>query len=116
MKKTILSPICSALIIPGLGQVINGNLKKGMVLLAMVFLLLLVAAVKLLFIFQSFINHPEIASYPSPGNTKTLQGEDFSFLVYFIVPFAMIWVYSVFDDFWTGKNLESQVQVEDNPL
>ncbi len=114
MKKTVLSPICSALIIPGLGQVINGNLKKGLVLLTMVFLLFLGAGVKLVFIVQSYINTPEIASHPSPGNTKTLLGEDYSFLVYFIVAFAMIWVYSVLDAFWTGKKHDREVQNEDN--
>ena len=115
MKKTILSPICSALIIPGLGQVINGNLKKGVVLLAMVFLLLLGAVLKLVFLVQSFIKQSNISSDPSPAHVKTLQGEDFSFLVYFIVAFAIIWVYSVFDAFWTGKKLEKEVQPEDNP-
>ena len=115
MKKTLLSPICSALIVPGLGQVINGNLKKGLVLLAMVFLLLLGAALRLVFLVQSFINDSKISTDSSPGPTKTLQGEDFSFLVYFVVPFAMIWVYSVFDAFWAGKKLESEVQIEDNP-
>lgn len=116
MKKTILSPICSALIIPGLGQIINGNLKKAMVLLAMIFLLLVGAAVKLIFIVRSFINHPEIAPYPSPGKIKTLQDVDFSFLLYFIVAFAIIWVYSVLDAFWTGKKHDREVQNEDNTL
>lgn len=116
MKKTILSPICSALIIPGLGQIINGNLRKGVVLLAIVFLLLLGVALKLVFLVHSFINQSNISSDLSPGLSKTLRGEDFSFLVYFIVAFAVIWIYAVFDAFWTGKKLEREVQIEDNPL
>ena len=86
MKKIILSPVCSALIIPGLGQVINGNLKKGMVLLAMVFLLFLGAALKLVFLVQSYVNRPEIASHQTPGDLKTLQLEVLSSLVYLRPP------------------------------
>jgi len=116
MKKTILSPICSALIIPGLGQVINGNLKKGVVLLAMVFLLLLGAVLKLVLLVRSFIEASHLSSDPSPAHVKTFQGEGFSFLVYLIVAFAIIWIYSVVDAFWTGKKLEKAIQPEDNPL
>lgn len=114
MKKTILSPVCSALIIPGLGQVINGNLKKGMVLLAMVFLLFLGAALKLVFLVQSYVNRPEIASHQTPGDLKTLQLEVLSSLVYFIVAFAMIWIYSVVDAFLTGKKQDKEIKSEVN--
>ena len=114
MKKIILSPVCSALIIPGLGQVINGNLKKGMVLLAMVFLLFLGAALKLVFLAQSYVNRPEIASHQTPGDLKTLQLEVLSSLVYFIVAFAMIWIYSVADAFWTGKKQDKEIKSEGN--
>lgn len=114
MKKSILSPICSALIIPGLGQVINGNLKKGMVLLAMVFLLFVGAALKLVFIVQSYVTRPELTSQRMPGDIKTFQIEDLSSLIYFLVAFAMIWVYSVLDAFWTGKKLDKEVKSEGN--
>jgi hypothetical protein len=114
MKKSILSPICSALIIPGLGQVINGNLKKGMVLLAMVFLLFVGAALKLVFFVQSYLTRPEITSHRMPGDIKTFQIEDLSSLFYFIFAFAMIWFYSVLDAFWTGKKQDKEVQGEDN--
>jgi hypothetical protein len=116
MKKTILSPICSALIIPGLGQVINGDLKKGLVLLATVFLLFLGAALKLVFLVQSYITRPEIASDQTLGDIKTLQVEDLSFLGYFIVAFAMIGIYAVLDAFWTGIKQYKEVQSGDNTL
>jgi uncharacterized BrkB/YihY/UPF0761 family membrane protein len=114
MKKTILSPICSALIIPGLGQVINGNLKKGLILLAMVFVLFLGAVLKLIFLVQAYISRPEITSHQTPGSLKTLQAEYLSSLVYFIVAFALIWIYAVLDAFWTGKKQDKEAQSEDN--
>ena len=113
MKKMILSPLCSALVIPGLGQVINGNLKKGLAILAMVFLLFLGGTVNLIFIIRSYLNHPEILSRSSGGISETLHIEDFSSLLYYIIPFAMLWVYSVIEAFWTAKKQEREVQSED---
>jgi hypothetical protein len=113
MKKMILSPLCSALVIPGLGQVINGNLKKGLAILAMVFLFFLGGTVKLIFIIRSYLNHPEIMSRSSGGISEPLHFEDFYSLIYVIVPFAMLWVYSVFEAFWTARNQEREGQSED---
>jgi hypothetical protein len=33
MQKAIMSPLCSGLVIPGLGQIINQDLKKGIIIL-----------------------------------------------------------------------------------
>ena len=110
MKKTILSPICSALVIPGLGQVINGNLKKGLVLLVLVFLLFLGTALKLVFFLRSLLNHSEASSPGTKPDILTSQGEFLSSLYYFIIPFAILWIYAVFDAFWTGKKLEKEAK------
>lgn len=110
----ILSPLCSALVIPGLGQIINGNLKKGLILLTMVFLLFLGGTVKFIFIIQSYLNRPEIRSHPDHGITETLHGEDFYSLIIVIVAFAMIWAYSVLEAFWTAKKQESEAHTKDN--
>ena len=47
MKKALISPLCSALVIPGLGQIINQNLKKGVSILLSVFLLFIAITFKL---------------------------------------------------------------------
>lgn len=114
MKKTILSPICSALIIPGLGQVINGSLKKGLVLLALVFLLFLGATLKLLFLFRSLLVHSETLYEGTNPDILTFQGEFLSSLYIFIIPFAILWIYSLFDAFWTGRKLEKGAERKDN--
>ncbi len=49
-----------------------------------------------------------------PGEIKTFQIEDLSSLIYFLVAFAMIWVYSVLDAYWTGKKQDKEVKSEDN--
>ncbi|MBW2345011.1 MAG: hypothetical protein JRF53_13570 [Deltaproteobacteria bacterium] len=46
MKKAILSPLSSAFVIPGLGQIINRHLKKGVCILAGTFVLFIAALIK----------------------------------------------------------------------
>jgi TM2 domain-containing membrane protein YozV len=56
MKKLLLAPLCSALIIPGLGQIMNQEIKKGALLLGAVFLLFVVGSIKLVFILKSMVS------------------------------------------------------------
>lgn len=108
MKKYILSTLCSAFVIPGLGQIINQNLKKGMIILSVVFILLILGAIKLAFIIKLLFQKPGIHSYDSGMILKRLQGENFSALWILLIIFFIIWIYSVLDAFWTGKKIESQ--------
>jgi len=114
MKKYILSTLCSALVIPGLGQVMNRNLKKGLIILGMVFALFVGGALKLAFIVRSLAAQPETVDVqPGPVMDK-LQGEDHFFLLVLGIAFAIIWLYSVLDAFWVGLKTDSEV--EDNHL
>ena len=38
------------------------------------------------------------------------QGEDISVLWVLLMIFAVVWIYSVLDAFWTGKKLESRAK------
>jgi hypothetical protein len=116
MKKKILSPLCSALVIPGLGQVINGNLKKGLIILTMGFLLFLGGVAKLIFIIRPYLNHPVYIFHATDRITETLHRKAFHSLIYFIVAFAMLWTYSVLEAFWTAKKQERKIQIEDNTI
>jgi len=108
MKKYILSPLCSALVIPGLGQVINHNLRKGVIILSIVFLLFIGGTVKLVFIIHALVNHPKVTPNGSGNIMERLQGEDLSSLIYLLIAFAIVWIYSVLDAFWTGRKMENQ--------
>ena len=108
MKKYILSPLCSALVIPGLGQIINHNLRKGIIILSMVFLLLVGGTVKLAFIIHSLVSHPKAHPYGTGNIMERLQGENFSSLLFLFIAFAVIWVYSLLDAFWIGWKMENQ--------
>ena len=103
MKKSIAAPLCSGLVIPGLGQILNQQLKKGLILLALVFLLFVAAAVKLAFIVKAMARGPDLGEASrqagvSPG--------DFFFLAGILGAFAILWVYAVADAFWVAFQSE----------
>jgi uncharacterized membrane protein len=98
MKRSILSPLCSAFIVPGLGQILNQNLKKGLIILAVVLALFLGGAVKLAFMLRSMMSQAETHSFNA-----------LSSLWYLIFPFVITWVYSVIDAFWTGRKLDKEI-------
>ena len=106
MKKSIISPLFSAIIIPGFGQILNHQLKKGGFFLASVFLLFLAALIKLIFtLHQATLNQQ-----PTQGQTGILSAmntaEDLSFLWILIIPFALLWLYSIVDAFLVGRKLD----------
>ena len=108
MKKYILSTLYSALVVPGLGQIINRNLKKGITILLIVFLLLVWGTIKLASIIKSLVIQQNITQYNSDIIMEKLKGEDLSSLLYVTAAFVIVWIYSVLDAFWTGRKMESQ--------
>jgi uncharacterized membrane protein len=95
MKRSFLSPLCSAFIVPGLGQILNQDFKKGLIILAVVLALFLGGTVKFAFLLRSMMNQPETASVHALRS-----------LWYLIFPFVIIWIYSVIDAFWRGRKLD----------
>jgi TM2 domain-containing membrane protein YozV len=96
MKKSIVAPLCSGLVIPGLGQILNQQIRKGVILLGSVFLLFVAGAVKLAFIINSVTRQPEL----SETFLGAAVGEgDLLFVAGIVAAFAILWVYSVVDAF-----------------
>jgi hypothetical protein len=108
MKKYIVSPLCSAFIVPGLGQIINQNLRKGLSILSIVFVLFVVGTIKLAFTIKSLFQGSETIRLNSTTLGERLQGEDFTLLWALAILFGVVWVYSVVDAFWSGKKMENQ--------
>ncbi len=107
MKKLILSPLCSAFVTPGLGQIINRDLKKGLVIMAMVFLLLVWGTIEIVSIIKTFIIDPSAGLPQSEDIMARLKGEASGSLRYIAVAFGLLWVYSVLDAFWRGRKLDN---------
>ena len=113
MKRRFISPLCSAIIIPGLGQIINHQIKKGIILLGSIFLLFIAGIVKLAVMINALLtSHPEKSVGPE-SISETLLVENFSILHIILIAFLLIWLYSIVDAFLIGriidKNSESDI-------
>ena len=102
MKKSIISPLCSALIIPGLGQILNNNLKKGITILGIVFLLFIGGVIKLAFIITENYIDTEIKDI----GQKVVYENGFYLLLIIIFAFGITWIYSVVDAFREGRIID----------
>ena len=111
MKKSIAAPLCSGLVIPGLGQILNQEIRKGLILLGLVFLLFITGAVKLAFSIASTTGPLDLAEMSSPA---VLGQGDVLFLTVILGAFAVVWVYSVVDAFRVALRSERS-QAEKNP-
>jgi ABC-type dipeptide/oligopeptide/nickel transport system permease component len=108
MKKAVFSPLCSALIIPGLGQIINRHLKKGVCILLAVFILFIAGMIALFRIIDDVLKVETIHPGESPYFIDRLRSADFSTLWYLLMIFAFIWLYSVLDAYLTGRKLDQR--------
>ncbi|MCP4667210.1 MAG: hypothetical protein GY849_12685 [Deltaproteobacteria bacterium] len=106
MKKAALSTLCSALVIPGLGQVLNQHLKKGLFLLAAVFVLFVAALVKLYHIMNTVFVSARAGRSESLPMVDRIKGEDLTVLWLIIGAFTILWLYSVIDAFITGRKID----------
>jgi TM2 domain-containing membrane protein YozV len=106
MKKYILSTLASALIVPGLGQIINRQVIKGLIIMSGVFILLLVCMYKLVLITMDLVKNLD----PEEINFNTLLAkvheQDLGALEIFIIAFIVVWIFAIIDAFMVGLRLE----------
>lgn len=113
MKRTLLAPLLSALVLPGLGQVINGELRKAGLLIATVSLLFLALFFKVLFdlnkVFTAHLGDPSGSSAPSlPQVAQTLSGGDKKVLFLLLGLFIGIWIYGIWDAYRGARRSEKK--------
>jgi TM2 domain-containing membrane protein YozV len=106
MKKYIIAPFCSAFIVPGLGQIINEQIKKGLLLLGLVFILLVAVTVKLAVVINRLMADVDLANIDLKEITEKMMSEDLSLISILALCFAGIWIYSIIDALWTGWKIE----------
>jgi 1,4-dihydroxy-2-naphthoate octaprenyltransferase len=106
MQKAILSPICSGLVIPGLGQIINQDLKKGILILCAVFALFVAGIVRLLQIIHSVFRSGHTDLSDSQALMARLGAEDSTMLWCLGIAFAILWIYAVVDAYRGGRKVD----------
>ena len=106
MKKYISAPFCSAFIVPGLGQIINEQLKKGLLLIGLVFILLVAVTFKLAVVINRLMANIDLANINLKEITEKMASEDLSLISILSLCFAVIWIYSIVDAFWFGWKIE----------
>ena len=99
MKKAVLSPLCSAFVIPGMGQVLNQHLRKGVIILATVFVLFVATIVKLYKIINTIFMSAKTEYQGTFSIMERVKGEDLTVLFIILAAFTILWLYSVIDAF-----------------
>ena len=113
MQKAILSPLCSGLVIPGLGQIINQDLKKGIIVLCAVFALFVAGIIRLFQIINSVFGSGHTDLSDPQTLMARLGAENMSMLWFLGVAFAILWIYAVADAYAGGRKMD-QSENEDH--
>lgn len=114
MKRIFLAPLLSAFVLPGLGQIINRQFRKAVLLMAAVFVLFLALVVKLIFdLNKVLLSLPlevfEKSHHPFTVVAQVLSRRDKTLLLFLVLILTAVWVYSVLDAFMvTRKSGEGQ--------
>jgi TM2 domain-containing membrane protein YozV len=112
MKKYILSPLCSAIIVPGLGQVLNKRVLKGLIIMGLIFILFIMITIKLALLILEAMKSQDIYTLNDLIEVRSLKG-DLSGLWIMVALFVILWIYSIVDAFLEGLKIERQIK--ENP-
>jgi len=106
MKKAIVSPLCSGLVIPGLGQIMNQDLKKGGLLLGGVFVLFIAGIIKLVHLIHSIFRSGNMGSSTPEMIMARLGEQNLTLLWVMTALFILLWVYAVVDAYLGGRRID----------
>jgi len=108
MKKHIKSSLCSAFIVPGLGQVLNNRILKGLILMALVFILIIAITVNIIFLIIvriPYVQAEDLENIYKMISKAILQGDLTTFWILIGIS-AILWIYSIVDAFIEGLKIE----------
>jgi hypothetical protein len=91
-----------------MGQILNHQLKKGGIIMAFVFVLIVAQVIKLAFIIQDMAEKGKLRLNDSSTIMERLAGQDFSVLWLLLGAFILVWLYSVIDAYRVGRKIEKQ--------
>lgn len=108
MKDYIKAPLLSGLVLPGLGQVVNQQIIKGLVLMALITVIFLILLVKVFVDLSAVMTEavgPDLVLGPDAVSRIVAGMRERNLnLLYFLGGLgSSIWAYSVIDAFLTGR-------------
>lgn len=112
MKKALLSALCSGLVIPGLGQVLNHDLKKGLALLVITLGLFVALLVDLYAILNFMIQNPHAYSFDPDGIISAFRDYHPSRLYAIVIAFLVVWIYAIVDASVYGTRLDREEKTD----
>ena len=107
MKKYILSPLCSAIIVPGLGQVLNKRIIKGLIIMGLIFILFIMITIKLALLTLEAMKSSDIYALNDLIEIRSLNGDLYCLWI-MVAFFVLLWLYSIIDAFFDGLKIERQ--------
>jgi TM2 domain-containing membrane protein YozV len=117
MKHAIVSPLLSALVLPGLGQVINRQIIKGLALMGGVTVIFLGLIVKVFLDLSRVTGQlmtPEL-TMPADASAKfwVLIRQQNLTMVYVLMGLGLVlWIYGIVDAIIAGRRIDRAVEGE----
>ncbi len=108
MRKYLISPFCSAVIVPGLGQIINGQIKKGLVHMGLVFIIIIAFVIKVIKTLMPILLGLDPENINIEAILEKIDFIDYAVLRVISFAFLLLWVYSIIDSFIIGLKIENK--------
>jgi TM2 domain-containing membrane protein YozV len=111
LKQSILAPLLSALILPGLGQVVNRQMIKGLILMGVTGLIFIATFIKIILDFNAVLN--EIAGMNLAGRSvfslvlSGMKDRNLTPLYIMLAIGVVIWLYAIVDAFIGGRRVDA---------
>lgn len=115
MKHALSAPILSALVLPGLGQVINRQIAKGVILIFLVTVLFLGSLLKLGMEISAAMNQVIKPDFSFDEKfwidfLNAFKAQDHTLLFLIVIAGIMIWAFSVVDAFISGRKFDAELK------
>jgi len=110
MKRSLIAPLVSGLVLPGTGQVLNRQPIKGIALIAGTTVLFLLMLLKVLVdLNRVFQTMPDLR--PDPEIIRKLANamsqQDHTYLMVLVILLLCVWIFSIVDAYIHGKRLDN---------
>lgn len=111
MKHAIVSPLLSAFVLPGLGQIINRQVIKGLALMGGITVIFLGLVVKVFLDLSRVTGELMTADLTLPPDASAkfwvlIRQQDLTLMYVFLALGLILWVYGIIDALIVGRRID----------